>query len=80
VAGAAGAPYSRRGGISQPEQAEAIITDSSADLFAVGRAALYDPWWARHAATAMRAPMDWPPPYNYGGRFARRHVLDPQTD
>ncbi|GGG21587.1 hypothetical protein GCM10010964_07200 [Caldovatus sediminis] len=67
------------GGITEPEQAEQVIAEGAADLVAVGRAALYDPWWARHWSHALRAPMPWPPPYAYGGHFARRHVLDPQT-
>lgn len=67
------------GGITAPEQAESIVAEGAADLVAVGRAALYDPWWARHWSHALRAPLPWPPPYAYAERFARRHVLDPQT-
>jgi anthraniloyl-CoA monooxygenase len=63
------------GGITEPSQAESIIADGAADMVAVGRAALYDPWWARHWAHALGAPLPWPPPYAYGGHFARRHVL-----
>jgi anthraniloyl-CoA monooxygenase len=75
----AGVPTMAVGGVTEPEQAEAIVIDGAADLVAVGRAALYDPWWARHGAVAMRAPLPWPRPTEYGGRFARRHLLDPQT-
>lgn len=76
----AGIPTMAVGGVTEPEQVETIIAEGAADLVAVGRACLYDPWWARHGAATMRAPLPWPRPYEYGGRFARRHVLDPQTD
>jgi anthraniloyl-CoA monooxygenase len=75
----AAVPTMAVGGITAPEHAEQVIAEEAADLVAVGRAALYDPWWARHWAHALRAPLPWPPPYAYGGHFARRHVLDPQT-
>ncbi|HYF08499.1 MAG TPA: tRNA-dihydrouridine synthase [Acetobacteraceae bacterium] len=67
------------GGITVPEHAEQVVTDGSADLVAVGRAALYDPWWARHWSHTLGAPLPWPPPYAYGGHFARRHVLSSQS-
>ena len=67
------------GGVTEPAQAEDIIADNAADMVAAGRAALYDPWWARHWSHTLRAPLPWPPPYAYGGHFARRHILDPQT-
>lgn len=63
------------GGITEAAQAESIVADHAADMVAVGRAALYDPWWARHWSHALGAPLPWPPPYAYGGHFARRHVL-----
>ncbi len=67
------------GGITEPAQAEAIVAEESADMVAVGRAALYDPWWVRHWSHALGAPLPWPPPYAYGGHFARRHVLAPRN-
>lgn len=67
------------GGITEPAQAEEIIAEGAADMVAVARAALYDPWWARHWSHALRAPLPWPPPYAYGGHFARRHVLEPRN-
>ena len=36
--------------ITEPEQAETILQKSQADLIAIGRAALFNPYWARHAA------------------------------
>lgn len=67
------------GGIVAPDQAEQVIAENAADLVAVGRAALYDPWWARHWSHALGAPLPWPDPYAYGGHFARRHVLPSQN-
>ena len=34
-------------------QAEAILVNESADLVAIGRQALYDPFWATHAAEEL---------------------------
>ena len=67
------------GGITEPAQAEDIVAGDAADMVAVGRAALYDPWWARHWSHALGAPLPWPDPYAYGGHFARRHVLAPRN-
>ncbi|MBR0669610.1 oxidoreductase [Neoroseomonas soli] len=63
------------GGVTEPSHAEGIVAEDAADMVAVGRAALYDPWWARHWSHALGAPLPWPLPYAYGGHFARRHVL-----
>jgi 2,4-dienoyl-CoA reductase-like NADH-dependent reductase (Old Yellow Enzyme family) len=41
--------------IDKPEQAEQIIAGGEADLVVLGRAALYDPRWAWHAAEALGA-------------------------
>jgi 2,4-dienoyl-CoA reductase-like NADH-dependent reductase (Old Yellow Enzyme family) len=57
---------------------EEIIAEGAADLVAVGRAALYDPWWARHWSRVPRAPLPWPTPYASGGHFARWHIFDPR--
>lgn len=34
-------------------QAEAVLQEGKADLIALGREALFDPYWAHHAATAL---------------------------
>jgi 2,4-dienoyl-CoA reductase-like NADH-dependent reductase (Old Yellow Enzyme family) len=65
-------------GIIESAQSEEIIAKGAADLLAVGRAALYDSWRARHWSHALRAPLPWPPPYAYSGHFVHRHILDPQ--
>ena len=36
--------------ITRPRQAEDILARGRADLIAIGREALYDPYWPRHAA------------------------------
>ncbi len=61
--------------IVRAQQAEAILQEGSADLVAIGREALYDPYWARHAAQALGEDLDfsgWPPPY--GWWLARRNL------
>jgi 2,4-dienoyl-CoA reductase-like NADH-dependent reductase (Old Yellow Enzyme family) len=49
--------------ICEPEQAEAILQQGSADLIAIGRAALQDPYWPLHAQDVLRPDPDfgnWP--------------------
>lgn len=41
------------GMIVDPEQAEQVLREGKADLVALGREALFDPYWAHHAAVAM---------------------------
>jgi len=51
------------GMIVTPEQAEAVLQDGSADLVAIGREALFDPYWPLHAHEALCPdPMfrEWP--------------------
>ena len=57
-------------------QAEQIIGDGLADLVAIGREALFDPYWARHAAYELGADprfADWP--MQYGWWLERREPL-----
>jgi hypothetical protein len=57
------------------EQAENILRSGSADLIAIGREALYDPYWALHAQAAVCPDSifrDWPLPH--GVWLAKRHV------
>ncbi|MFB0923615.1 MAG: NADH:flavin oxidoreductase/NADH oxidase, partial [Alphaproteobacteria bacterium] len=58
------------------EQAEKIIGDGLADLVAIGREALFNPYWPRHAAHALGADpefADWPD--QYGWWLTRREPL-----
>ncbi len=49
--------------ITEPEQAEAIITTGQADLVALARGMLYDPRWPWHAAAQLGAQVDAPKQY-----------------
>ncbi|GGN93610.1 NADH:flavin oxidoreductase/NADH oxidase [Haloarcula pellucida] len=53
------------GGITTPEQAEAIVANDRADLAIVGREHLRDPYFAMHAAEALDATdeIEGPPQY-----------------
>jgi 2,4-dienoyl-CoA reductase-like NADH-dependent reductase (Old Yellow Enzyme family) len=53
------------GMISDPKQANEIITSGSADLVFVGREMLRDPYFAIHAAQALGKVPTWPIPYGY---------------
>ncbi len=50
------------------EQAEKIVADGLADLVAIGREALFDPYWANHAAHKLGvdpAFEGWPEQYGW---------------
>jgi len=49
--------------ITEPVQAEAILTEGEADAVALARAMLYDPRWPWHAAAALGARVWAPPQY-----------------
>ncbi len=54
--------------ILSPEQAEEILQEGRADLVAIGREALEDPFWPNHAAYKLRADRDfeaWTPQYGW---------------
>jgi 2,4-dienoyl-CoA reductase-like NADH-dependent reductase (Old Yellow Enzyme family) len=51
------------GMITEPEQAEAIISTGDADLIALARAMLYDPRWPWHAAATLGGHVKAPPQY-----------------
>jgi 2,4-dienoyl-CoA reductase-like NADH-dependent reductase (Old Yellow Enzyme family) len=53
------------GMISDPKQANEIITSGAADLVFVGREMLRDPYFAIHAAQALGKVPTWPIPYGY---------------
>ena len=51
------------GMIVSAEQAQAILQEGSADLVAIGREALFDPYWPLHAQAALCPDphfSDWP--------------------
>jgi 2,4-dienoyl-CoA reductase-like NADH-dependent reductase (Old Yellow Enzyme family) len=49
--------------ITEPEQAEAIISSGQADMVALARGMLYDPRWPWHAAAKLGAQIEAPPQY-----------------
>ncbi len=49
--------------ITEPAQADAIIRAGQADLVALARAFLRDPYWPLHAAHALGHEIPWPPQY-----------------
>jgi NADPH2 dehydrogenase len=59
--------------ITEPEQANAVVADGSADLVALARALLWDPRWPWHAAAALGAQVSAPAQY---WRAAPRGVPD----
>ncbi|MBO6782078.1 MAG: NADH:flavin oxidoreductase/NADH oxidase [Alphaproteobacteria bacterium] len=62
--------------ILHAEHADSIVADGLADLVAIGREALYDPYWARHAAVSLGVDPgfeDWPE--QYGWWLVRREKL-----
>lgn len=49
-------------------QAEAVLAEGKADLVAIGRRLLYDPFWTLHAAQELGHDLDfgnWPQPYGW---------------
>jgi 2,4-dienoyl-CoA reductase-like NADH-dependent reductase (Old Yellow Enzyme family) len=59
----AGIPTGAVGLITEPEQAESILQDGSADIVLLARELLRDPYWPLHAATALGADVAWPVQY-----------------
>jgi 2,4-dienoyl-CoA reductase-like NADH-dependent reductase (Old Yellow Enzyme family) len=57
--------------ISTPEQAEQILASGSADLIALGRMALWSPYWPHHAAKALGATVELPIQYARSGIYAK---------
>lgn len=70
--------------IVEPEQAEQILQEHRADLIAIGREALYNPFWARHAAQALGDQpgfTSWPRQYAWWlERRAQAGIFDPASD
>ena len=69
------------GRIVDPQQADDILTGGQADLIAIGRELMHDPFWALHAAETLDQPNAfdlWPDQYRWGivrraelGRYER---------
>ena len=52
-------PTGAVGGITDPHQAEEILTSGAADAVLLARRMLYDPYWALHAAEALGVEVEW---------------------
>ena len=74
----AGLPTMAVGLVTAAEEAEAVLREGSADLVALGRAALDDPNWPLHARHALGAGDDpyaqWPLPSGYAVRNMDRSL------
>ncbi|HEY0471970.1 MAG TPA: tRNA-dihydrouridine synthase, partial [Kribbella sp.] len=60
----AGMPVATVGLITEPEQAEAIVSDGRADAVLLGRALLRDPYWAQRAANTLGGTVQRPIQYH----------------
>jgi 2,4-dienoyl-CoA reductase-like NADH-dependent reductase (Old Yellow Enzyme family) len=59
----AAVPTGAVGLITDPVQANAIISQGEADLVLLAREMLRDPYWPLHAAAALGEPASWPQQY-----------------
>jgi NADPH2 dehydrogenase len=60
---ATGLPTIAVGLITEPKQAEEIVSSGKADMVALARGMLYDPRWGWHAAAILGGHVDAPPQY-----------------
>ena len=60
------------GAISSFADANTILAAGRADLVALARAHLYDPYWTRHAAYDFGVRLPWPDPYSSINRYNHR--------
>ena len=60
------------GAISSYADANTILAAGRADLVALARAHLYDPYWTRHAAHDFGVRLPWPDPYSTINRYTPR--------
>ena len=60
------------GNISSYMDVNTILAAGRADLCALARAHLWDPYWARNAAWRLGYPLPWPDPYSTLDRYTPR--------
>ena len=65
-----GIPTLTVGAVSTWEDVNSILLAGRADLVALARGHLYDPYFTRHAAFEQKQPMPWPDPYRSLARYA----------
>ena len=76
-----GIPTMAVGMIRTGAQAEAVLQEGRADLIAIGRQILFDPFWAPHAAQELGQDDDfalWPKPYGWWLEKWARSVRNPE--
>ncbi len=76
VKAATGMPVVAVGLITEPGQAEQILTDGDADLIALARGILYDPRWPWHAAAELGASVVAPDQYLRSQPRQYRHLFE----
>ena len=59
-------PVAAVGKITEPEQADALVRNDRADLVALGRELLRNPYWTLEAAHELDVDVEWPPQYRRG--------------
>lgn len=64
----AGIPTGAVGLITDPKQADEVVTGGDADLVSVGRELLREPYWALKAQHELGQEPAWPTPYGYAVR------------
>ncbi|MDY7094476.1 MAG: bifunctional salicylyl-CoA 5-hydroxylase/oxidoreductase [Acidobacteriota bacterium] len=67
-----GIPTMAVGNISSYTDVNTILAAGRADLCALARMHLWDPYWTRHAAHALGWDLPWPDPYSVLDRFTPR--------
>ena len=60
------------GNISSYMDVNTIIAAGRADLCAIARGHIFDPYWTRHAAWMLGYPLPWPGPYKSVERYTPR--------
>lgn len=63
--------------ITEPEQAEAIVSSGQADMTALARGMLYDPRWPWHAAAKLGAQVDAPKQYRRSQPHGFKNLFKP---
>ena len=72
-----GLPTIAVGLITEPEQAETIVSSGQADMVALARGMLYDPRWPWHAAATLGAQVDAPKQYWRSQPHALKNLFKP---
>jgi anthraniloyl-CoA monooxygenase len=70
----AGMPVITVGNISSYTDVNTILAAGRADLCALARAHLWDPYWTRHAAHAFGWPLPWPDQYDTLDSYTPRFI------